>query len=72
MDKSSIVRMVAAALAAIKLILQPFGVELPQEVIDSIADVVAAVVVLYTAWKNNYISNKGKKQKEVLKKNNLA
>jgi SPP1 family holin len=72
MDKASIVRMVAAALAAIKLILQPFGVELPQEVIDSIADVVAAVVVLYTAWKNNYISNKGKKQKEILKKNNLA
>jgi SPP1 family holin len=32
----------------------------------------AAVVVLYVAWKNNYISNKGKKQNEVLKKNNLA
>lgn len=70
-DKASIVRMAAAVLAALKLILQPLGIEISQEVINAMVDTVAAGVVLYAAWKNNYISKKGKKQKAFLEKSGL-
>ncbi|WP_077616501.1 phage holin [Caenibacillus caldisaponilyticus] len=72
MDKASVVRMVLAILAAVKLVLQPFGIEIPQDLIDSIADLAAAVVVVWTAFKNNYLTKKGLAQKEVLKKEGLA
>lgn len=71
MDKGSIVRMVAAVLAALKLVLQPFGVEIGQDLIDAVVDLVAAAVVVYAAWRNNYVSQKGRNQKEQLKKAGL-
>lgn len=68
MDKGSIVRMVAAVLAALKLVLQPFGVEIGQDLIDAVVDLASAAVVVYAAWRNNYISDRGKAQKAELKK----
>lgn len=68
MDKASIARIIFAVAALVKL----FGVEIPEEVINAVVDVVAAVVVLWVAFKNNYLTSKGKLQKDVLQKNNLA
>jgi SPP1 family holin len=71
MDKASIVRMTTAVLAAAKLVLNMFGVEIPQEITDGLVDIVAAVWLIYTSWKNNYVSSKGAAQKEQLKKAGL-
>lgn len=71
MDKASVVRMVLAVLAALKLILQPFGVDIGQDLIDAVADAVGAVIVVWTAFRNNYITKKGQAQKEQLKKAGL-
>jgi len=66
-DKGAIVRMVLAVLAGAKLILSAFGVELPQELIDGAGDVVAAVVVLIAAWKDNPITAKARAEKAAVK-----
>lgn len=68
MDKASITRVVLAIVALVKL----FGVDIHAEVIDAVVDVIASMVVMYTVYKNNYISGKGKRQKEVLDKNGLS
>jgi SPP1 family holin len=72
MDKASIIRMTTAVLAAAKLVLGMFGIEIPQDITDALVDIVAAVWLIYTSWKNNYVSSRGKLQKDVLQKNNLA
>lgn len=71
LDKASVTRLVLAILAAGKLILEPFGIEIPQELADSIANAAGALFVVYAAWKNNYVSDKGKAQKAVLQENGL-
>lgn len=71
MDKASIVRIVLAVLAGLKLILQPFGIDIGQDLIDAVANAVGALIVVWVAWRNNYVSKKGLAQKDVLKKNNL-
>jgi SPP1 family holin len=72
MDKASIVRMTTAVLAAAKLVLNMFGIEIPQEITDGLVDIVAAVWLIYTSWRNNYVSRRGIQQKDVLQKNNLT
>jgi SPP1 family holin len=67
MDKASITRIVFAVAALVKL----FGVEIPEGIIDAVVDVVAAVVVLWAAWKNNYVSKHGQAQKDQLKRAGL-
>lgn len=62
-DKAAIVRMVLAVLAGAKLILHPFGVELPQDMIDAVGDAVAAIVVVWTAWRDNPITWKARAKK---------
>jgi SPP1 family holin len=71
LDKASIIRMTAAVLAALKLILTPFGIDIEQDTIDATVDFIAAVVVVWAAWKNEYISRKGLAQKDQLKKAGL-
>jgi SPP1 family holin len=62
-NKGAIVRMLLAVLAAAKLMLAPFGVEIPQELIDAVSDLVAAAVVVYAAWKDNPITARAKAEK---------
>jgi len=71
MDKASVIRVVIGVLGLIKLFLEPYGYEIPQELIDAIANVIAVVAIAWVGWKNNYLSKKGKKQKEVLQKYDL-
>lgn len=72
MDKASIVRVVALVIALLNAILNILGYQtIPTEWSEYIAIGVLSVVSLWTAWKNNYLSSKGAKQKEILKKNML-
>lgn len=71
LDKASVIRLTVAVLAAVKLILEPFGLDFPQEVIDALANTAGAIFVVYAAWKNNYVSKKGKAQKATLQEKGL-
>lgn len=71
MHKASYIRMAMAVLAALKLVLQPFGIEIGNDLTDAIIGLVAAIIVVISAWKNNFITKHGKAQKELLQKNNL-
>jgi SPP1 family holin len=67
MDKASITRVVTLVVVLINAVLNLFGYEtIPTEFSEHISAVVLIVVSLWTAWKNNYLSRKGKDQKEIL------
>lgn len=67
MDKASIVRLLLAVASIIKL----FGYDVPEEVINAVADLVAAGILVWATFKNNYITKKGKNQLNVLKDHKL-
>lgn len=75
MDKASVIRSVLLIVALINQVLVTLGKSpLPIENADlevTISTVFTVVLSLYTAWKNNYLSSKGKAQKEVLEQNGL-
>lgn len=67
-----IASVLGAILFAAKVILaQFFGYEIPQELIDNTISAVLAMVAVYGAWRNNYITNKGKKQYKILENPDL-
>ncbi|MFD2628716.1 phage holin [Oceanobacillus kapialis] len=73
MDKGTIVRTVALAIAWINMILANYGLELiPVLSEDVIAEILAGVATVWTWFKNNYVTIKGKEQKKVLQRNNLT
>lgn len=53
-------------------LLAYFGVYVPEDMTEAVTSLAVAVLAVYTAWKNNYISKKGHKQKEALKKQGLT
>lgn len=61
-DLPSITRMVAlvASMAAY------FGYNIPETTVESVSMVIFGGVSLYSAYKNNYLFTRGRKQKEVL------
>lgn len=66
-DKASITRLVITLLA----VLAYFGVNMPEEYIDYIVGAIMLVIAAWGFWKNNYLSRKGKAQKETLKRHDL-
>ena len=73
MDKGTSVRTVALAIAWINMILANYGLELiPVLSEDVIAEILAGVATVWTWFKNNYVTIKGKQQKKVLQRNNLT
>lgn len=59
-------------LGALKLFLTSLGINfITDDMINSFVDMLSFGVALYAVWKNTYVSNKAKKQKEVLEKNKL-
>lgn len=75
MDKNSLIRTVILAIALVNQLLTAAG-KSPLPVDDAtienlISTTFTTVVAIWTWWKNNYISNKGKAQKEALKEKNL-
>ncbi|MCY1094003.1 MULTISPECIES: phage holin [Bacillus] len=82
-DKGTVIRTVLLLIALINQFLVMFGktpLPLDEESVNNLADVLyVAVSTLFTtfmtlvAWfKNNYVTSKGQKQKEVLKQRGLS
>jgi SPP1 family holin len=72
MDKASISRMVALAIVLINAILNIAGYKtIPTEFGDDLSALLLTVVSLWTAWRNNYLSSKGRAQKEALEQRGL-
>lgn len=67
MDRASIVRVITL----IASIIAYFGINLPESTIEAVSYVIFGIIVLYTAYKNNYLFTRGKKQKEVLEATSL-
>lgn len=69
MDKASITRLIIALLTAANTVLTALGYPvIPDDLINSIVIIAGFIFEAYAMWKNNYISKKGRKQKEVLEK----
>jgi SPP1 family holin len=72
MDKASLTRMIVLVITLINAVLNIMGYEtIPVEFGEQVSAIVLVLVGLWTAWKNNYISQRGKSQKEVLEQNGL-
>ncbi|MGR6115701.1 phage holin [Aeribacillus composti] len=72
MDKASITRFTVLVIAVINAVLNLIGYQtISDELTNDLVAVISGFVMLYAGWKNNYISKKGQKQKEVLEKNGL-
>lgn len=69
---TDILRFLTGFLLALKLLCNSFGISfITNEQIDAIVNVASFLFILYFGYKNNYITKKGRQQKEVLKDNNL-
>ncbi|KEK20991.1 hypothetical protein BAMA_09365 [Bacillus manliponensis] len=67
-----ILRFLTGFLLSLKLLFNSFGISfITNDQIDAIVNVASFLFILYFGYKNNYITKKGQKQKEILKDNNL-
>lgn len=67
-----ILRFLTGFLLSVKLLFNSFGISfITNDQIDAIVNVASFLFILYFGYKNNYITKKGQKQKEILKDNNL-
>jgi SPP1 family holin len=58
--------------AVVNSVLNMLGFQtIPAELVNDLIAVASGFYFLYAGWKNNYLSRKGLKQKEVLQANNL-
>ncbi|WP_077325051.1 phage holin [Virgibacillus siamensis] len=75
MDKGTIIRSVVLALALLNQVLVIFGkspLPFSQEEMEQGISVLFTVITSLVAWfKNNYVTDKGRKQKSVLGDNGL-
>ncbi|QPA33378.1 phage holin [Thermaerobacillus caldiproteolyticus] len=73
MDKASVTRFMLLIVAVINAVLNMLGYKtIPDELVNDIIAVGSGIYALYMGWKNNYLSKKGQKQKEVLEKHGLS
>ncbi|MBA2874294.1 phage holin [Thermaerobacillus caldiproteolyticus] len=73
MDKASTIRFVFLIVAVINAVLNMLGYQtIPDDLVNDVVAVVSGIYALYMGWKNNYLSKKGRKQKEVLEKHGLS
>lgn len=72
MDRASVTRYVLLVVAVFNAVANMIGYNtISSELANDIAAVISGLFILYAGWKNNYLSKKGVKQKEVLEQNNL-
>ncbi|NPC93632.1 phage holin [Bacillus sp. WMMC1349] len=82
-DKGTVIRTVLLFIALVNQTLMMFGkgaLPISEDQVNTVADAlylvgstVFTIVTAVVAWyKNNYVTEKGKKQKEVLKQNGLT
>ncbi|OAT71863.1 phage holin [Parageobacillus thermoglucosidasius] len=73
MDKASVTRFAFLIIAVINAVLNLIGYQtIPDEFVNDLVAVISGAYFIYAAWKNNYLSKKGQKQKEVLEKHGLS
>lgn len=78
MDTGTKVRLILFLVAWVNQILTFFNLEpIPldeaaaQQIYDSTSVIFTIVITIWTSFKNNYVTLRGKQQREVLKKNGL-
>ncbi|WP_018923879.1 hypothetical protein [Salsuginibacillus kocurii] len=64
--------LISGFLGAVKVVLSAFGIELPQEAIDTVADGLASVAVGVAIWLNTYTTPKAKKDKQHINEGKAA
>jgi len=62
MDKMSVVRV----LMLIASLLAYFNINVPESTIELVASLIVSIIGLYVAYKNNYLFERGRKQKQAL------
>jgi len=73
MDKASVTRFALLIVAVINSVLNMLGCQtISEDLVNDVIAVGSGLYILYAGWKNNYLSKKGQKQKEVLQANNLT
>lgn len=73
MDKKSLGRFIIAILTGLNTVLTAFGKPvIPDDLINSIVIVSGYLFEIYTMYRNNYLTKKGLKQKEVLRQKGLT
>jgi len=72
MDKASVSRFVFLIVAVLNAVLNLLGYQtISDEFVNDLVAVITGAFVIYAAWKNNYLSKKGRAQKEALKEKGL-
>ena len=72
MDKASVTRLIILIIGVINAGLTMAGYQpIPEGLVNNAIVVATGIYTIYMAWKNNYLSQKGRAQKEVLKQNDL-
>lgn len=72
MDKASVARFLTLVVAVINAVLNMLGYQtIPAELVNDILAVISGAYILYAGWKNNYLTQKGRAQKEVLEQRGL-
>jgi SPP1 family holin len=72
MDKASVSRFAFLIIAVVNAVLNLVGFQtIPDEFVNDLVAVITGAYVLWAGWKNNYLSNKGLKQKEILQAQGL-
>lgn len=76
MDRGTLIRTVALGIALLNQMIVSFGLEpIPgsnESIYENLSAVVTAAIAAWSWFKNNYITYRGKQQREVLIKNGLA
>lgn len=69
MDKGSITRFILLIVAVINAVLNLLGYQtISDQLTNDLIAFVSGAIMLYAGWRNNYLSKKGKAQKETLEK----
>lgn len=72
MDKASITRFAFLIVAVVNAVLNLLGYQtIPNELTNDLIAFVSGAIMLWAGWKNNYLSKKGRKQKESLEQTGL-
>lgn len=72
MDTASLTRFIVLIAGVLNATLNLLSYQpIPDELVNNIVLVITGFYAIYCAWKNQYLSRKGLKQKELLKENNL-
>lgn len=73
MHAASIGRYVVLVVAVVNAVLNLLGYQtISDELTNDLVAVVSGAVMLYAGWKNNYLTQKGRAQKEVLDRKGLS